>query len=277
MAFFRFPWPGKRDDASPTSGQYGYRATASTHSVQDMRRRARNRLVGAAVLVVLGVVGFPLLFDTQPRPIPVDIPIEIPERNQVIAPLVLEEGGAEAGSSVTTPVAALAPEVVAVPVKVAGASSQPVARQSDRVSASAARVSAAQPLPSSAPQPVRTTQASAAPEPSPRTGAGDEAARARALLEGRVPVAVVAVPAPTAAPAPTRFIVQVGAFADPEKANETRRRLEAAGLKTYTQAIDTAAGLRIRVRVGPFSQRADAEKAAAQVVQLGMSGSVLTL
>ena len=46
-----------------------------------MRRRARHRLIGASVLVLLGVLGFPLLFDTQPRPISVDIPIEIPARN----------------------------------------------------------------------------------------------------------------------------------------------------------------------------------------------------
>jgi DedD protein len=45
-----------------------------------MRRRARHRLIGASVLVVLGVVGFPLLFDTQPRPVSVDIAVNIPDR-----------------------------------------------------------------------------------------------------------------------------------------------------------------------------------------------------
>jgi DedD protein len=45
-----------------------------------MRRRARHRLIGASVLVVLGVVGFPLLFDTQPRPVSVDIAVDIPDR-----------------------------------------------------------------------------------------------------------------------------------------------------------------------------------------------------
>ncbi len=39
-----------------------------SESVDDMRRRARHRLIGAAVLVALGVIGFPILFDTQPRP-----------------------------------------------------------------------------------------------------------------------------------------------------------------------------------------------------------------
>ena len=48
--------------------------------VQAARTRARRRLIGAAVLLGVGVVGFPLLFETQPRPIPVDIPIEIPKK-----------------------------------------------------------------------------------------------------------------------------------------------------------------------------------------------------
>jgi DedD protein len=36
------------------------------------RTRARRRLLGAAVLVMAGVIGFPLVFETQPRPVPVD-------------------------------------------------------------------------------------------------------------------------------------------------------------------------------------------------------------
>ncbi|HSV46471.1 MAG TPA: SPOR domain-containing protein, partial [Ramlibacter sp.] len=59
MAFFKFRKGGEEPLASP----------APSESVEAMRRRARHRLIGAAVLVLLGVIGFPLLFDTQPRPI----------------------------------------------------------------------------------------------------------------------------------------------------------------------------------------------------------------
>ncbi|MDB5857307.1 MAG: Sporulation domain protein, partial [Ramlibacter sp.] len=58
-------------------------AASPAESVDAMRRRARHRLIGAVVLVLAGVIGFPLLFDTQPRPVAVDIPIEIPDRNKV--------------------------------------------------------------------------------------------------------------------------------------------------------------------------------------------------
>ncbi|OYV01821.1 MAG: sporulation protein, partial [Burkholderiales bacterium PBB5] len=50
-------------------------------AVSAARTRARRRLIGATVLLGLGIVGFPLLFETQPRPIPVDIPIEVPRKD----------------------------------------------------------------------------------------------------------------------------------------------------------------------------------------------------
>src|SRR3954471_16735446 len=53
----------------------------SADSVQQARTRARQRLIGAVVLVTAGVVGFPLLFETQPRPLPVDTPIEIARKD----------------------------------------------------------------------------------------------------------------------------------------------------------------------------------------------------
>src|SRR5690606_23597802 len=103
-------------------------AAAPAESIEAMRKRARHRLVGAAVLVLVGVIGFPLLFDTQPRPIDVDIPIEIPDRTKA-KPLALP--------STPPPTAAGAPVVVgsveqgtaaqevAAPGPVGGADAQP--------------------------------------------------------------------------------------------------------------------------------------------------------
>ena len=53
----------------------------AAEAMREVRARARTRLMGATVLLLIGVIGFPLLFETQPRPIPVDLPIEIPARN----------------------------------------------------------------------------------------------------------------------------------------------------------------------------------------------------
>jgi len=90
------------------------------------------------------------------------------------------------------------------------------------------------------------------------------------LLEGK--------PASTAAAETDgRFVVQIGAFADAGKAREARLKLERAGLKTYTHVAETKEGKRIRVRVGPFGSRAEADKAADKIKGLALPASVLTL
>ena len=61
-----------------------------------------------------------------------------------------------------------------------------------------------------------------------------------------------------------RYVVQVGAYAEDAKVREVRAKLEKAGLKTYTQLAETKEGKRIRVRVGPFTSRDEADKAAAR-------------
>jgi DedD protein len=218
MPFFKMR---KGGDASAATAR-------QPESVEAMRRRARHRLIGAGVLVLLGVVGFPLLFDTQPRPIAVDIPIEIPDRNKA-KPL----------SPPATPIAQ-APAV------------------------SGAVTAAAPPAP--APKPEAPPEPKAEPrEPKPGDGA-----KARALLEGK-PVQVAA------ASDQGRFVVQVGAFADADKARETRLKVERAGLKTYTHEAQTKDGKRIRVRVGPFGTRAEADKAADKVKGLDLPAAILSL
>jgi DedD protein len=74
-----------------------------------------------------------------------------------------------------------------------------------------------------------------------------------------------------------RFVVQVGAFADPASARDIRSKLEKLGLKTYEQTVDTDAGKRTRVRIGPFPNRAEADKAAARVREAGVTPAVLKL
>jgi DedD protein len=74
-----------------------------------------------------------------------------------------------------------------------------------------------------------------------------------------------------------RFVVQVGAYADADKAREVRRKLEKAGLKTYTHVAETKDGKRTRVRLGPFATREEADKAADKAKQLEFTPAVLTL
>ena len=290
MAFFKFRWPGQKaqgDNAKPTRRS---RSNAHAESIDVMRRRARHRLIGAAVLVLIGIIGFPMLFDTQPRPVAVDIPIEIPDRNKV-APLVVPD-------TAKAPVAAEAKPAAQASGSLAGGSSAGLdageevvaSRNESKPSAPAAAASRtdANPAVRSDHKPeakpevrheARTDAKPAAGSEPAKPVRNDDAARARALLEGRTAVAQQTQPATTAPKADeeARFIVQVGAFADAEKAREARSKLERAGLKTYMQVVDTKDGKRTRVRAGPFANRPDADKAAGRIKALGLSASVLTL
>lgn len=141
------------------------------------------------------------------------------------------------------------------------------------------------PAPKPEVKPVAKPAVKAETSPAPKNNAAnDDGARAIALLNGtQAPkAAAVAKPAATeetkAAAAETkgRMVVQVGAFADASKADETRRKLEGAGLKTYIQAVDTKDGKRIRVRVGPFASKSEAEKAVNKIRSLDLPVAILS-
>ena len=270
---------------------------AQPESMDAIRKRARHRLIGAAVLVLVGVVGFPLLFDAQPRPVAVDIPIEIPGKNTA-TPLTLP-AKPEAVASVSARPASKAAGVESIDKadkadktsradKVAAAASlsnqeeiiadkktlapvlsaQPATKkEADKAARSETKTPA---KPDSAVEIRPEAKLDAKPDSKP-TPKADDGARAKALLNGQGSAAV-------SAPAGSeRMVVQVGAFADAIKAKEVRQKLEKAGLKTYTHVAETKDGPRTRVRVGPFGSKADAEKAASKVKALDLPASILTL
>lgn len=237
--------------------------------IEQARTRARRRLVGAAILVVAAVIGFPLLFDSKPRSLPVDLGVEVVHGDGHV--------------SVSTPVPAplLRAPVAAGPIVPEGPA--PV---SPRAAAPAAPREAARPA--AKPQPAVAASRAAAPKPvaAHASRTADDSARVQALLEGRdaapsapAPAAPAAhaQPAAASAPAAVRYVVQVGAFADVSSAHEARMKVEKLGIKTYTQVITGDAGKRIRVRVGPFAQRQQADQAVAKIKQTGLNAAVLTL
>ena len=237
MAIFQ---PRKGRDEPPVPA-------APPQTVEAMRRRAMHRLIGAAILVLAGVIGFPLFFDNQPRPIPVDLPIIIPDKArqaQLMAP---------PASPAITGASAAAPTPEAPPKPAITASSAPA---TPPVAAAAPA-----PTPPDKPSPAATAQAG---------GQAADAGKALALLEGKDPAA-------NPAAADARFIVQVGAFSDSEKVREVRRKVEAMGIKTYTQVVETKEGSRIRVRVGPFADKAEATRIAEKIRKLDLPASILSL
>ena len=220
-----------RPGATPAGGE-------SAQTIEAARTRARRRLIGAVVLLGIGVIAFPLLFETQPRPIPVDIPIEIP-RKEGAAPLAVPAPRPAATASKPAPAVAVITESKADAGKEVAAPVEAVAK----------------PVAKPAPEPVAKASAPKA----------------------AVPAAPVAVEPKPVAETGGRFVVQIGAFADAALARETRSKAEKIGLRTYTQAVDTDNGKRIRVRLGPFASRDEADKVAEKIKAAGLPAAVLTL
>ncbi len=238
-------------------------------SVQAARSKARHRLIGAVVLLLVGIIGFPIVFETQPRPTPVDIAIEIP-RKENAPPLV-----APAARALPAP-----PTASAIPVpgrgddgaaarKVAPPGVAPV--QAPSTAASTTALTKPEPAPKAGPAP-------AVPAPSPKSAAVDATTTGAAAPTAKPKAAPNQGPAaPVADVSGARFVVQVGAFADAASAQLMRGKAEKLGLKTYTQVTETAAGNRVRVRIGPFATREAAEQALAKAKAGGLSAVVLTL
>jgi DedD protein len=283
MAFFKLRLPGRL-----SSGPTGADALSNTpaESVEVIRKRARHRLMGSVVLVLGAVVGLPLLFDSQPRPVAIDTPIVIPDRNQV-PPLTSTVGiarpdmgkqqmavstepapadPAATGKSAVANTAGLDPneEVVAK-------DSKPVVKPETKPEVKSEVKLDAKPEAKTDAKADAKLEAKPDSKPDSKVEAKvdtKDAAKAKALLDGKE--------APKSGE-PVRSVVQVGAYADLAKAREARAKLESAGFKTYTQEVDTKDGKRIRVRVGPFATKEEAEKTAEKIRKLNLQTSVLKL
>lgn len=242
--------------------------SASVDTVQQARTKARQRLIGAVVLLLVGIIGFPLVFETQPRPIPVDVAIEIP-RKDTAAPL--QAPGQRAAPAASGAVLPASPNAAR-----GGEAAVP--------SATPVKPTTTPTTPVTVPAPVATPATPAVPTPRPKPAAEPSSPPASTLPAATAPAATPpsATTPPTTAVAPGveepgRFVVQVGAFADAAAVQSIRSRAEKLGLKTYTQVAETVAGNRTRVRIGPFATREAAERAAAKAKAGGLSAVVLTL
>ncbi len=69
--------------------------------------------------------------------------------------------------------------------------------------------------------------------------------------------------------------MQVGAFGNDHAAHEMRGRMERLGMKASEQEVSTAAGRRIRVRLGPFGSRDEAGAVLAKVRANGVDAALM--
>lgn len=249
MALLKFlRRPGSSSDTAPGAG-----TSAVGEAVQAARLQARRRLVGAVVLLGLGVIGFPLVFQTQPRPIPVDIPIEIPSRDKA-APLIGAPDAPEPGKD--KPAAARDGADATKPLAAPATSGKTEA------------VPAADKVPATEPIDTKPTAAVAPVEvevlPPVRAASGKAEAKPEAAK-------------PDGDKDRGRFVVQAGSYTDLDAVREVRNKLERMGLKTYTQAAVIDGVTRVRVRVGPYTSRQEAQEVQNKIKAAGVAASLLQL
>lgn len=205
-----------------------------------MEPALKQRLLGAAVIVALAVIIIPFLLDgsgTEPvSEVPLPPEPQTAQRGPVVTddqmPMPTREPGSEVIDQYTPPPQTPAP-APAEPAPVAPAQPDTAPQQA-----------------TPAPQPTPAPPApEAQPEPAPAPAPAPE-------------------PAPSAEPAATpaesglqAWVVQVGSFAEQDKAMALRDRLRKQQFKAFVERFQTGSGQSMyRVRVGPVPERPEAEQ-----------------
>jgi DedD protein len=217
--------------------------SAGEDSLDALRVRARRRLIGSLILVLLAVIGFPLVFDHEPRTAaPMNVRVDMPKR-EAVSPRSPVSPVSESVPAPATPADAQKPQP-----------QNPEAPKAEALKVEAPKAEAQKPPVEAAPaSKVAPVKAAQKPE-----AAADNTPVAS---EGK----------------PERYVVQIGAFTDAAKIRELRRKLERAGLQTYTQSVKTSDGMRTRVRLGPFASEAQARAALEKAKGLNLTGQLLKL
>jgi len=235
--------------------------TEAVDPVLPEKKRARRRLIGAIALVLAAVIGLPMILDSEPKPLADDINIQIPSKDtaspitQSKAPIAQKNSRTPAAESLSPDEELLespAPQVTAkAEVKTEVKTESKAVEYEQKLQAPVTKVEASE-------------HKAVTPPTTAKTDHSDEAARARAILDGKANAA-----APKAS---GKIVLQIAALASQDKVNELQKKLQGVGLKSFTQKVATESGERIRVRVGPFANEAEAEKARAKLTQLGLTG-----
>jgi len=257
-------------------------------AVDELKRRARRRLVGAVVVALAAAVILPMLLESDPKPLGDDVSIQIPpiDNSKFVTPLSPDKApatkaapdakidAAPATPAVdnTSPPAAPSPAATA-PKRGLAEAEQHVLGQSAAKAANApgAPVEAKSgPVVTPAAEAVETAPGNAA-SASPSVASRDSDATTATPPDA--PSSKLPPPAASKVTATGTFQVQLAAFADVRLASDLARKVKTAGFPAHTEDIPTQQGSVHRVRVGPYGTRAAADAAAAKLKTIGYGGA----
>lgn len=203
------------------------------------QQRARHRLIGASVLVLIAVVGLPRILDNKPKSVNNDIAVNIV--TSLPAPNAAMPASDEKAKAVVPAIEAPVKEKEVIPVK------EPVATTSPQVKpdAKAASTSKANSIGLAAGEEVvvapSTATKSKAEELPKKAGAG-------------------------------KYVIQIGAFASEERANGWITKMKDQKIPNYVINKTGSDGVKLYVlRAGPFTDKDAAEAAEKKVKSMGLS------
>ncbi len=243
------------------------------------KKRARHRLIGAIALCLLAAIVVPLLLESEPTRPSSDVAIVIPSRDtplpaRVAEPKPLDAKGGEAKGSDSKSADAKAADSKGSDAKASEAKSSDAkgadSKGTDAKSADAkSSDTKASDTKSTDAKPSDAKSADAKPTDTKST-------KADPRKDGKDEIAQLADAAQARAKGEGRYLLQVGAYANESGAATAVERVQATGLRAFTEKIKTDRGDRVRVRVGPFTSRDAAEQARTQLQAAGVQAAMIT-
>ena len=219
---------------------------ARVENEQDLllRKRARRRLVGSVVLVIIAIIVFPMILERAPKQEGKEIEIIIPSENlpdessSVVAPEDSVPDTESASINATTGSGTESNTTKEVITE----AEQITEKKSDLLI-----------------KPVQKKKEQAGRAVGSK---GDSESNHK----NKKPIVTI-----------KKFVVQLGAFSDSTKAKRQQRNLTSNGIKkAYTETIKNKNTEVTRVRIGPFYTHEAAEKEQKKLKKLGINGVVMS-
>ncbi len=228
--------------AAPRSFQRAAEAEELALTEDPEQQRARHRLIGAAVLVLIAVVSLPRILDNKPKSAPNDIAVNIVTSLPIPGTEAKPEEKPKA-------------EVAAEPVK-----------EAPKVAAT--------------PEPKPEVKVEVKPSPVPNKAAGLGLAAGEEVIaanNAKPKVDDAAKPANTnsensAANGSGKYVIQIGAFASEERAKGWIAKLKDQKIPNYVLNKNGSDGSKLYVlRAGPYTDKDAAEAAEKKIKAMGLS------
>jgi DedD protein len=233
---------------APRSFQRAAEAEELALTEDPEQQRARHRLIGAAVLVLIAVVGLPRILDNKPKSAPNDIAVNIvtslpipgTETKPETKPEEKPKAEVVAEPAKEVPKAALTPETkteskpeVKSEAKVENKPTAPASNKSGTLGLAAGE------------------EVVAAATPKPKT---EDAAK------------------PAASNGSGKYVIQIGAFASEERAKGWIAKLKDQKIPNYVLNKTSSDGAKLYVlRAGPYTDKDAAEAAEKKIKAMGLS------